>query len=89
MILQDWFEVTPAEMQTFIIELIISLIAIGTVVGLLFLKKKYSKLTKKGFSTLILGYFVYALHFLLDLRHEYEETVSFSIVRAWVTGLGR
>ena len=66
MILQEWFEVTPEEMQTFIIEIIISLIAIGTVVGLLYIKKKYPKLTKKGFPTLILGYFIYALHFLFD-----------------------
>ncbi|MHA1612690.1 MAG: hypothetical protein ACTSYU_11600 [Promethearchaeota archaeon] len=67
MILQVWFEVTTDEMQTFIIELVISLIALGTVIGLLVIKKKYPKLTKKGFPILMLGYFVYALHFLLDL----------------------
>ncbi len=64
MILQ--WEVTPEEMQTLIIELIISLIVIGTLMGLIFIRKKYRKLTQKGFPILILGYSIYALHFVFD-----------------------
>ncbi|MHA1672383.1 MAG: hypothetical protein ACTSYI_02030 [Promethearchaeota archaeon] len=64
MILQ--WEITPDETQTLIIELIISLIVIVTLIGLIFIRKKYRKLTQKGFPILILGYSIYTLHFVFD-----------------------
>ena len=65
MILQ--WEITPDEKPTIIIELIISVIVIGTLIELLYIKIKYPKLTKKGFPILIIGFFIYALHFVFDL----------------------
>ena len=68
-IIWDSVEVLKAndEFQTAIIEAITIFAALSVVLVLIYLKSKYPKMTKKGFTELIVGFFIFAGHFLFDL----------------------
>lgn len=56
-----------SEFTTMVIELIIILAAISNIFALVYLRKKYPKFTKKGFTDLFVGFTFITLHFLFDL----------------------
>jgi uncharacterized membrane protein len=64
MILQ--WELAADEFETFIIELILTVIVLFTLIILLVIWKRYKKLTKKGFPVLFVGYALFALHIVFD-----------------------
>jgi hypothetical protein len=68
-IIWDSLEVLKAndEFQTAIIEGITIFAALSVVFVLFYLKSKYPKMTKKGFTELIIGFLIFAGHFLFDL----------------------
>ncbi len=49
------------------IEVITLIAALSIVIVLFYLKKKYPKLTKKGFNEFIIGVIIFSGHFLFDL----------------------
>ena len=55
------------ELETFTIEFITILAALSVIVILIYLKKHYSKLTRKGFNEMIIGFGVFTTHFIFDL----------------------
>ncbi|MCF2139598.1 MAG: hypothetical protein K9W44_06050 [Candidatus Lokiarchaeota archaeon] len=64
MILQ--WEVTPDEQTTLIIELIFTIIAIGSCIEFAIIKRIYHKLAKKGYNIIFFGVFLFGLHILSD-----------------------
>ena len=61
------WEVTDAEVGTVVIEIIMIIAAITVLLVLLYLKKEYPELTKKGFIEFIIGVAVFTVHFVFDL----------------------
>lgn len=60
------WEISPNETETIIIELIMTLIMLLTIVELVIIKRKYKKLTQKGYPLLLAGVSIFGLHFLCD-----------------------
>ena len=65
--MQFQWEITADEKITVIIELIFSLVALFTLIEFAFIKKKYPKLTKKGYGLIFSGVIIFAVHILFDL----------------------
>lgn len=61
------WEITADEKTTVIIEIIFSLVALFSILLFAFIKKKFSKLTKKGYGLIFLGVVFFAIHILFDL----------------------
>ena len=61
------WEITPEEINTVTIELLTILAACFVLMVILYLKKKYPKLTKEGFSEFILGVIFIISHLVFDL----------------------
>ena len=55
------------ELGTITIEFITILAALLVIIIIIYLKLHYSKLTKKGFNEMILGFGVFTAHFIFDL----------------------
>ncbi|MFX0098613.1 MAG: hypothetical protein ACFFCS_03460 [Candidatus Hodarchaeota archaeon] len=59
-------DIEPDEVNTIYIEIITLLAAIAVLLVVLHVKKKYSKLTRKGFGLFTLGVLFLVSHFLFD-----------------------
>ena len=60
-------EIKPDAVETVIIELLTIIAAIIIIGIVVYIKIKYSQLTKKGYSELILGFGIFTFHLLFDL----------------------
>ncbi len=58
---------TNDELGTITIEFITILAALSVIIIIIYLKFHYSKLTRKGFNEMILGFGVFTAHFIFDL----------------------
>ncbi|QEE15091.1 hypothetical protein DSAG12_00914 [Promethearchaeum syntrophicum] len=55
------------ELGTITIELITAIAALSVIIIIIYLKIHYPKLTRKGFNEMIIGFGVFAAHFIFDL----------------------
>ena len=74
------------ELGTITIEFITILAALSVIIILVYLKKHYDKLTRKGFNEMILGFTIFTTHFTFDLLDTWvtkkidgETTLAYSV----------